>query len=430
MDRVLVVGGGFGGLAVARGLAGAPVEVTLIDRRNFHTFQPLLYQVATAGLNPADIAHPIRGVLRTQRNATVVQATVAGVDWEASTVEVLDDDGESRTWEFDHLVLAAGSSPHFFGVPGAETWSFPLYSLDDATALRNHVLSRFEAADARPELIEDGALTFVVVGGGPTGVETAGALAELFHSVLRRDFPSLDVSRARVVLVEMVDAVLPPFSPQSQWHAHDALRERGVELVFGESVAEVDQHRVMLASGNELRAHTVVWAAGVRAHPLVEALGIEVGRGGRVVVDEHLRVPGRDGVYAIGDVASMPGPGGAALPQLAPVAIKSGQHVAREISARVGAGRAPGPFHYRDRGKMATIGRRSAVAELPFGLRLSGSVAWLAWLFLHLVWLIGFRNRLSVLLNWAWSYVARDRGERLIFGSRRPGGSRGDGEQP
>lgn len=421
MDRVLIIGGGFGGLAVARGLASAPVEVTLVDRRNFHTFQPLLYQVATAGLNPADIAHPIRGVLRTQRNATVVHGTVTGVDWEERTAAILGDDGATAERPFDHLVLAAGSSPHFFGVPGAPEWSFPLYSLDDATALRNHVLSRFEVAASRPELVDDGILTFLVVGGGPTGVETAGALAELFHSVLRRDFPGLDVSRARVVLVEMVDSVLPPFSPASRWHAHDALRERGVELIFSDTVAEVAERRVVLGSGREIPAHTVVWAAGVRANPLASALGIEVGGGGRIMVDDHLRVPSRPGVYAIGDIAAVPGSDGAPLPQLAPVAIRSGDHVAREISARAAGSPPPERFRYRDRGKMATIGRRSAVAELPLGLRLSGSPAWLAWLLLHLVWLIGFRNRLSVLLNWAWSYVARDRGERLIFGPRRPG---------
>ena len=423
VDHVVVIGGGFGGLSAARALAPAPVEVTLVDRRNYHTFLPLLYQVATAGLNPADIAHPVRGVLRSQRNATVRQGTVVGVDWDASSIELRDVDDVPQRIPFDHLVVAAGSSPEFFGVAGAERWAFPLYSLDDATMLRNHVLSRFEAADADPELVDRGVLTFVIVGGGPTGVETAGALAELFHAVMRRDFPTLDVSRARVVLVEMAGSVLPPFSARSRWHARDALRDRGVELLLGDTVEAVEEHRVRLASGRELDTDTLIWAAGVRANPLATTLGLQIGRGGRIVVDEHLRVPGRRGVYAIGDIAAVPGPGGSPLPQLAPVAIQAGHHAAAEIRAQVAGSRVCEPFRYRDKGTMATIGRRSAVAEIPPGIVLSGTLAWLSWLFLHLVWLIGFRNRLSVLLNWAWSYLARDRGERLIFGQRRPGGA-------
>lgn len=423
MDRVVVVGGGFGGLATVRELRDAPVEVTLIDQRNFHTFLPLLYQVATAGLNPADVAHSIRGILRGQRNATVRQGTVVGVRWDDATVQVCGADGEVADLGFDHLVIAAGSSPAYFGIPGAERLAFPLYSLDDATALRNHILGRFEAADADPALLDDGALTFVVVGGGPTGVEVAGALAELFHAVMRRDFSALEVSRARVVLVEMADVVLPPFGSSSQWHAREALRDRGVELVLGDSVARVDDHSVALASGRVLAAHTLVWAAGVQANPLAAALGVPVGRGGRIVVDEHLRVPDRPSVFAIGDVAAIPTADGGALPQLAPVAMQSGRHAGREIRAAASGTADPGAFRYVDKGIMATVGRRSAVAELPYGIRLSGSVAWLAWLVLHLLSLVGFRNRLSVLLNWAWSYFTWDRGPRLILGATRPAGS-------
>ncbi|MGY6500987.1 MAG: NAD(P)/FAD-dependent oxidoreductase [Acidimicrobiales bacterium] len=427
MDSVVVIGGGFGGIAAADALGGDDVAVTIVDQRNFHTFLPLLYQVATASLNPADVAHPIRGILRGHRNVAVNHGTVTGADWAARLVHVRHIDGTVQSLPFDHLVVAAGASPTYFGVPGAAEHAFPLYSLDDATDLRNHLLARFEAADADPSIIDDGALTFVVVGGGPTGVEVAGALVELFQGVLRRDFATLEVSRARVILVELAPTVLPPFSPASQWHARDALRARGVELVLGDRVISVEPRRVVLAGGREIPTHTLVWAAGVQANPLAAALGVPTGPAGRITVDEHLRVPGLDGVYAVGDVAAIPAPSGSTLPQLAPVAVQSGRHAAAEIRAAVDGGRAPTPFRYRDRGTMATIGRRSAVAELPGGIRLSGSPAWVAWLVLHLVTLIGFRNRLSVLLNWSWNYLTWDRGPRLILGRVRGVGGYGHG---
>jgi NADH:ubiquinone reductase (H+-translocating) len=426
-ERVVVIGGGFGGLATVRALADAPVHVTLVDQRNFHTFLPLLYQVATAGLNPADVAHPTRGIFRRQRNVTVRQGAAVGVDWDGRRVEVALTDGGTQWLDFDHLVVAAGSTANFFDIPGAETWSFPLYSLDDATTLRNHLLGRFESADADPSIIDEGALTVVVVGAGPTGVELAGALTELFHGVLRRDFAALEVSRARVVLVEMADSVLPPFSPSSRWYARDALRDRGVELILGDSVAHVDDRAVTLTSGRVIATDTLVWAAGVQANPLASALGVGLGKGGRIEVDEHLRVPDRPGVYAIGDVAAIPSDDGGVLPQLAPVAMQSGRHVAAEIAHATGAGPEPDGFHYVDKGTMATIGRRSAVAELPFGIKLRGTLAWIAWLFLHLWTLIGFRNRLSVLLNWSWNYLTWDRGARLILGASR---RRGFGPDP
>jgi NADH:ubiquinone reductase (H+-translocating) len=427
VERVVVIGGGFGGLATVRALADAPVEITLVDQRNFHTFLPLLYQVATAGLNPADVAHPTRGIFRRQHNVAVRQGAAVGVDWDGRRVEVVLADGARQWVPFDHLVVAAGARANFFDISGAEEWSFPLYTLDDATTLRNHLLGRFEAADADPALIDDGALTVVVVGGGPTGVEVAGALTELFHGVLRRDFTELEVSRARVVLVEMADTVLPPFAPSSRRHARDALRDRGVELILGDSVAHADEHTVTLTSGRVIATHTLVWAAGVQASPLAAALGVALGRAGRIEVDEHLRVPDRPDVYAIGDIAAAPSDDGGVLPQLAPVAMQAGRHAAAEIAHRVGAGREPGAFRYVDRGTMATIGRRSAVAELPYGIALRGTLAWIAWLFLHLWTLIGFRNRLSVLLNWSWNYLTWDRGARLILGASR---RRGFGPEP
>ena len=403
-----MIGAGFGGLAAVRELADAPVHVTIVDRHNFHTFQPLLYQVATAGLNAADVAYAVRGIFQRQRNVSFRQAEVIGVDWPRSTL--LLDDGELH---FDHLVVAAGATAAYFGIDGAEENGFPLYVLEDAIALRNHILERFEAADADPSLVDDGALSFVVVGGGPTGVEVAGALSELFRMVLRKDFPRLDISKVRVVLIEMADVLLQPFSAASQRHARERLSDMGVDVRTGEAVVRVTPSRVELKSGAVLASHTLVWAAGVRANPLVEALGVPTGRAGRIVVGPDLRIEGHPNAYAVGDVAASLAADGSVLPMLAPVAMQGGRHVARQI--RSGRHRS---FRYRDKGTMATIGRRAAVAELPLHVRLSGTPAWMAWLGLHLVTLVGFRNRLSVFLNWAWNYVTWDRGPRLIIQPR------------
>lgn len=420
--HVVIVGAGFGGLAAARELARAPVTVTLVDRHNFHTFQPLLYQVATAGLASTDVAYPVRGIVARQPNLSFRQAEVIGADLDARLVHLQNADHEVEDLAYDHLVVAAGATSNSFGIPGVDHHGFPLYNLEDAVRLRNHVLERFEAADAEPTLIDDGALTFVVVGGGPTGVEVAGALTELFHLVLRKDFRHLDVGRARVVLLEMQDVLLAPFGHASQRHARDTLESRGVEVRTGAQVARVRGNRVTLADGTELAAHTLVWAAGVKANPVGAALGLRTGRAGRIVVGPDLRTPDHPEVWAIGDVAAIEdatGGEGALLPQLAPVAQQSGRYVARHIAAQAGGRPAPPtPFHYRDKGTMATIGRSRAVAELPFGIDLRGFPAWLAWLGLHLVMLAGFRNRISVFANWAWNWLTYDRGPRLIFGSR------------
>jgi NADH dehydrogenase len=419
--HVVVVGAGFGGLAVARGLDKLPVEVTLVDRQNFTTFQPLLYQVATAGLNAADVAHPVRGLFHRQRNLRVQRGEVTGVDWERRRVLLADQ----RDLPFDHLVVAMGAVATWFGVPGAEEHAIPLYTLDDAVTLRNHVLERFEAADADPTLVDRGELNFVVVGGGPTGVETAGALAELFSVVFRRDYPSLGVSRARVVLVEAREALLAPFHASSQRAALDTLRARQVEVRLEEPVAEVTPEHVRFASGEVLSTRTVIWAAGVRAHPIAAALGLPVTRAGRVEVGDDLGVEGHEGVWAVGDVAApRDHRGGGPLPQVAPVAMQTGAHVARQIG-RLLEGRPTQPFRYRDKGTMATVGRRAAVAELPGRIRLRGTLAWFAWLGLHLLYVAGLRNRLSVLLNWAWAYVTWDRGPRIIFRGGGPRTGRG-----
>ncbi len=410
VHRVVVVGAGFGGLAVARGLAGGPVAVTLVDRHNFHTFSPLLYQVATAGLAPDDIAPNLRGIVRDARNVEPCLATVVRVDLDRREVHL--DHGDPVP--YDTLVLALGAVSRDFGIPGVAANATALKTLADATRVRNLVLRRFEEASADPGVIDDGALTFVVAGGGPTGVELCGALGELFTEVLRKDFGRIEVTRARVVLVEMGDALLPSFSPQSQAEARRGLEARGVEVLLGTAITRVDADCVQLADGRTIATRTVVWAAGVAAHPLGAAMGLPVGRAGAVVVGPDLSVEGRPEVFVVGDLASVADADGQALPQLAPVAMQQGRFVARAILRRR-RGRRAGRFHYRDKGTMATIGRRSAVAELPLGIRFDGTLGWLSWLGLHLVFLVGFRNRAVVLLNWAWNYVRWDRGNRALM---------------
>jgi NADH dehydrogenase len=408
--HVVIVGGGFGGLNAARALGARGARVTLVDRHNYHLFQPLLYQVATAGLNPADIAYPLRAVFHGAPRVRVRVGEVVGADLAARTVML----GDGTNVAYDHLVLAAGARSTDFGVPGVREHGLALKGLEDALRVRAEVLRRFEEADADPSLVGRGWLTTVIVGGGPTGVEMAGALVELFSKVLAKDFPRLDLSRARVVLIEMGDQVLPPFSPGARHHAAQQLRRRGVEVLTGRRVERVETGAVHLDGGEVITAQTLIWAAGVTAVELPAALGLPTTRGGRVVVDGDLSVPGHPTVWVVGDLAAATGADGALLPQVAQPAIQGGRHVAEQILRRH-AGLGTRPFVYRDKGSMATIGRHAAVADLPFGIHLRGTLGWLAWLFLHLVTLMGFRNRQSVLLNWAWNYVTWDRGARLIL---------------
>ncbi|MGZ6969618.1 MAG: NAD(P)/FAD-dependent oxidoreductase [Acidimicrobiia bacterium] len=413
VPRVVIVGAGFGGISAARALARAPLDVTIVDQHNFHTFSPLLYQVATAGLAPDDIAPNVRGIVQSDLNIEARMATVHGVDFERR--EVLVDEGPSIP--YDYLVLAAGAVSSDFGVPGVAEHSISLKTLADATTLRSAVLSRFEAASADPSLVDDGTLTFVVAGGGPTGVELCGALAELFAKVLAKDFKQLDVGRARVILVEMTDHLLGPFSSKSQVEALVELERRGVEVRLGTTITSVSATEVRFADGPPIATRTVIWAAGVKASPLGASLGLATTKRGEVEVHRDLTVPGRPEVFVIGDLAAAEGRDGTPYPQLAPVAMQAGRQTAANIVRRT-LGKPTRPFHYRDKGIMATIGRRSAVAELPLGIRFWGTLGWLSWLGLHLVFLIGFRNRVIVLVNWTWNYFKWDRGHRVIDSER------------
>jgi len=351
--RVVVVGAGFGGLKAVRALRHAPVEVTLVDRHNFHTFQPLLYQVATAGLDPGDVAHNARAIVRAQPNADFRLGSVSDVDLDRRLVCL--DVGDPLP--YDALILAAGGHTNTFGVPGVGQHAFALKSLADATALRNQVLGCFEAVDRDPTLLDAGALTFVVAGGGPTGVEVAGALAELVDRVLARDYPDARSRRARIVLVEMLDRLLNGFTAASGTEARRALQARGVELRLSTSITEVTADEVRVADGAPLPTRTLVWAAGIQASGLAGRLGVEQGSGGRVQVRPNLSLPGRPEVFVIGDLAVLEGPGGRPYPQLAPVAQQQGAHAAGEIQRRM-RGEPSREFSYFDRGRW----RRSAAA--------------------------------------------------------------------
>ncbi|MFN8500026.1 MAG: NAD(P)/FAD-dependent oxidoreductase [Anaerolineae bacterium] len=412
--RVVIVGAGFGGIKAAEALKKAPVEVVLVDRFNYHTFQPLLYQVATAALEPGEIASTVRGIFHKQKNFSFEMGNVVGVDWENKAL-LLEDEPPAP---FDYLILAAGASTNYFGIDGAEQYSFPMKTVDEANALRNHIITVFEEVSACPELIDEGWLNFVVVGGGPTGVEMAGALSELFHMVLRKDYPRLDVTQARVILLEASDKVLAPFAPNLRSYTLDELHKRHVDVRLGEAVTRVAEDAVYLKSGEAISTRTVVWGAGIRGVPLANALGVEVGRGGRVVVNDDLSLPAHPEVFVIGDLAASKGPDGAIYPQLARVAMDGGVHAARQILRRMQG--LPGePFIYKDPGTMATIGRNAAVAQLPGGVKLKGFLAWSAWVWLHLWFLVGFRNRAGVFVSWVWNYFTYDRGVRMIMPTPR-----------
>lgn len=420
--RVVIIGGGFGGLYCAKSLRKAPLQVTLVDRRNFHLFQPLLYQVATGALSPGNIAAPLRAVLERQKNTEVVMGEATGFDFAARRVLLADGD-----LPYDWLVVATGSETSYFGHDSWEPLAPGLKTIEEATNIRHRVLAAFEAAERErdPDKVRR-LLTFVVAGGGPTGVEMAGAVAETARHTLRGEFRHIDPSQAHVFLIEGGERVLAAFPPQLSVRARQQLEQLGVIVRTGCLVTDVSEQGVTLQCGEQaerLATATVVWAAGVRASPLGKALadaaGLPVDRQGRVAVEADLSLPGHPEVFVIGDLAgACAASGGPPLPGLAPVAMQQGHYVARLIRSRL-RGAVLRPFHYRDRGTMATIGRARAVALIG-PLRFWGLLAWMAWLFIHLMYIVEFQNRLLILFQWAWNYFTWNRSARLITGERHP----------
>jgi NADH:ubiquinone reductase (H+-translocating) len=410
--RVLIVGAGFGGLYAARSLARAPVAVTVVDRRNHHVFQPLLYQVATAALSPGDIASPIRWILRRQRNAEVLMGDVDRVDLARRAAHLAD----GTEIPYDFAIIAAGATHAYFGHDDWRPYAPGLKTLEDALEIRRRVLLAFERAERESDPERRRALlTFVVVGAGPTGVELAGALAEISRQSLARDFRHFDPGSARIILLEAGPSVLATFPASLRASAEHDLRRLGVDVRTNTAVTCVEAG-IVQAGDQVFASETILWAAGVAASPLGKSLGVPVDRAGRVLVNGDLSIPGHPEVFVIGDLASFTGPDGRPLPGVAQVAIQMGKHAVQNIVRTIG-GQPRTAFVYHDRGNMATIGRASAVADLGW-LRLKGFVAWIAWIFVHILNLIGFRNRLVVMVQWAWAYLTFQRGVRLITGER------------
>jgi NADH:ubiquinone reductase (H+-translocating) len=410
VPRVVIVGAGFGGLIAARKLATSAVQVTLIDRRNYHTFQPLLYQVATAGLSPGEIAAPIRWILRGQSNVRILMGEVEDVDVSRRVVRLVD-----ANIPYDYLIVAAGASHAYFGHDEWEPFATGLKTIEDALEIRRRVLLAFELAERQAaESGEQVQLNFVVVGGGPTGVELAGTLAEIARRALVNEFHSIDPERTRILLLEGGPRVLPAYPEDLSRSAEEQLRHLGVEVHTSAMVTGIEPAAV-ITSQTRLPAAVILWAAGVAASPLGKKLGAPVDRAGRVLVNPDLSLPGHPEVFVIGDLASLKDKNGNPLPGLAPVAMQQGKATAENI-ARELQGNPRQNFHYLDKGSLATIGRAAAVAQ--FGkVHISGFLAWLSWLFVHIFFLIGFRNRIIVLIQWAWAYFTYERGARLITGS-------------
>jgi NADH dehydrogenase len=410
--RIVILGAGFGGLAAAKGLAKVDAEVTVIDQHNYHLFQPLLYQVATAALSPADIAAPIRSILRYQTNATVLLGRVMGINLTTWTVQL-----RHRQIPYDHLVVATGARHSYFGHDDWEAVAPGLKTIEDATAMRRRILMAFERAEDNDDEAERRRLlTFLIIGGGPTGVELAGAIAELAKAALARDFRRIDPRTARIILIEAGPRLLPSFPPRMSEAAARALNRLGVELRIGIGVSGCDDRGAVL-DDERIESRTLIWAAGVAASGAADWLGIEPGRGGRVPIGLDLTAPGHPEIFVIGDTAQVEGRHGP-LPGIAPVAKQQGAYVARVIAARLAGKPVPPSFRYRNYGNLATIGRREAVADFGW-VKLTGRLAWFVWGGAHIFYLIGFRNRMAVALDWLWSYLTYQRGARLITGNDR-----------
>jgi len=405
--RVAIIGAGFGGLEAAKTLRREPVEITLIDRQNYHCFQPLLYQVATAALSPADVAWPIRHILRQQKNATVLMTEVNGIDPVARIVST-----EAGPFSFDFLVIATGARHSYFGRDHWAEVAPGLKRIEDATRIRRNILSAFEEAETvREDSERKRLLTFVIIGGGPTGVEMAGAIAEIARQTLARDFRRIDPRAARIVLIEGGPRLLPTFSERHSSYARDTLATMGVDVMTLSPVLECDSRGVELAGGR-IEAGSIIWAAGVMASPAAQWLSAEHDRGGRVVVGPDLSLQGFKDIFVIGDTASVRDASGRPVPGLASAAKQMGKYVGKLIAARV-AGQSMTPFRYRHEGSLATIGRRAAVVELG-PIQLKGFIGWMFWSAVHIYFLIGLRNRFVVAITWLWSYVTFKRGARLI----------------
>jgi NADH:ubiquinone reductase (H+-translocating) len=412
--RVVVLGGGFGGLGAARKLKDANVDVVLVDANDYHGFQPMLYQLATGLLDTTAVAHSLRDLFQHQENMTIHQATVSAIDLDHREVQFADMPALS----YDYLVLGLGAVVQFFGCAGAAEHAFPLYTVEDALRLRSHIVGKWEAADRDPTLIDDGALNVVVVGGGPTGIESVGALTELFGGDFADDFRGIPSGTARLTLVEAGPCLFPMFKPDIRDYAQHELESRGVDVMLGERVEAVEPTRVRLASGTVLPAHTLVWGAGLQASPLVESLGIRLERGHRIGVDPMLRLPDHPEVFVVGDIAAITdADSGEVLPQLGSVALQAGEHAGDNIT-RLAAGEEPKPFEYHDKGTMAAIAPGAAVAQLHGGKTLKGKVAFLAWGAVHLTLLSAWEDRTKALIGWTWAGFSHERPGRILVGDK------------
>ena len=409
--HVVILGAGFAGIGALKKLRDANVRITIIDKRDYHTFQPLLYQVATDELGPTEVGFPIRDLLHGHNNITFHQTVVKSVDLAQKQVVM---DGVAAI-PYDYLVLALGAVVNFFHTPGADQYAFPLYTMDDANRLKEHILKTLEAVDKNPGLIDDGALNFCVVGGGPTGVELAGALVELYRDELKEDYPNLPIADGQVLLYEHSPQLLGTFAPKLESYARKALEERGVKVHTATGVAKIGPASIDLSTGATVKTHTTVWAAGLQANPIVSSLGVELVHGGRIPVGPDLQVKGHPGVFAIGDIAAMTdGKTGQVLPGLGATALQAGRHIGETIKCLLD-GKQPKPFEYFNKGMMAQVGRGAAVVELPTGGRMTGHLAWLAWLGVHLALLNGAEEKAGVIVDWGWNLLTHKRGKRIIL---------------
>lgn len=413
--QVIIIGAGFAGLQAAKYLSKrSDVDIVLVDRNNYHTFTPLLYQVATCGLDPSSIAYPIRSIFRHQNNVHSLMGELVSINHEEKIVAVRTN-GSVRDLTYDYLVVATGSVTNFFGMEGLERHAFELKTLTDAVRLRQHILRLFErAAWSDDEAYKNALTTLVVVGGGPTGIETAGALFELYSHVLKQEYDDRHALKARVILLEATDRLLAPYPEKLQQSASKQLQSIGVEVMTNAVVESATDTVITLKDGREIPTRTIVWSAGVKASPIALMLEVELARGGRIKVEDSMRAIGLDRVYVAGDIAYLEDKNGEAYPMLIPVANQQGKLVARNIGNEI-EGKVLEKFTYTDRGIMATIGRTRAVAWIYYRVQLTGFLAWLAWLFLHLIMLMGFRNRVSAFINWVWNYLTYDRSVRIIL---------------